>query len=149
MAFFYILHTYTWKGKDDTDGSKNARTFLFGAFAYICLYMCIMHYSLRHKDSAGIFQSGLLMMLIVDFCVMAYIYKRYYGRIITHELFTTDESEKDWKYDDKLHQYDRKNMDDITKESEIGLLKQSIDNLKHEKLKIALEKDFENEVNAQ
>ena len=79
---------------------------------------------------------------------MAFIYKQYYGRLITHEIFTTDESDKDWKYDEKEHKYDRKTMNDIHKETKIENMKNTIDDIQLAKLKTELDTKLKTELNS-
>lgn len=147
MCFYYLVHIFTNKGGKESNGSKNARTFLFGSFAYICLYMAVAHYSLKNKFSSGILKSSLIMLFVVDLCTMGYIYKSYYGRLLTHELFATDDSEKDWKFDEKNHKYDRKSNEDYELENEIEVMKNNLKKNTLNELKKEIQKSDDDENN--
>jgi hypothetical protein len=61
-------------------------------------------------------------------------------------FFTTDDSEKDWKYDEKSHKHDRKTIYDVVHESELENIQQKLDNNRHGKLKKELERELEEDV---
>ena len=121
MVFYYLLHIMSGnKQNNETDGKKNARTFIIGSIFYIILYMIVMHYSLRYSHIAGILKTGLIMLFGVDIATMGYLYKSYYGRNIINEINDNDE---DWKYIENSHKYKKKTDEDIVLENEIEKIK--------------------------
>lgn len=135
MVFYYTIHSMTSKGEKESDGAKNCRTFLFGSVIYIILLMVVMHYSLKNRKICGILKTGLLLLFIVDIATMAYIYRSYYGRLITNELLPTDDSKKEWKYDEKKHKYQKKTNTDKEIEEEIENIKNDYNKREIDKLK--------------
>ncbi len=101
--FFYIFHqiNHKIKGKNDTDGSVNTRTLILGGSSYIILH------ALLYKPSSPLYfyKDYLWYFFMLDICVMAVIYKLYYGRNIFFELNPYEEDE----YNEKKHKYVIKN----------------------------------------
>ena len=105
MCIYYTIHSLTKKADGEKDGAKNARTFLFGSIIYIIIYMFLSHYGLKNKKFIDILKTGFYLLILADLATMAYIYRSYYGRLITNEILSTDEDESKWKYNEKNHKY--------------------------------------------
>ena len=123
MCIYYTIHNITKAGEindEDVDrGARNCRTFMFGTMIYIMLYMLLKHLSLTNSFVYPILMSGFSLMLIADIAIMAYLYKAFYGRLITNEVLSNDKDEAEWKYDDKTHKYVRKSEADYKIEKEM------------------------------
>jgi hypothetical protein len=117
------------------DGAKNARTFLIGAIIYIALFMFLMHHGLKNKFTNPILKTGFFLILVVDMATMAYLYRSYYGRLITNEILSTDDEESKWKYSETNHKYKLKTEDDIQLEEEINKVKNDYNYKELEKLR--------------
>lgn len=122
MVFFYVIHSLTKKGDNENDGSKNARTFLFGGLIYILIFMYLMHHGLKNKFTNPILKTGFFLILLFDIATMCYLYRSYYGRLITNELSNTHDDNK-WKYSAENHEYKLKTKDDILIEHKINKIK--------------------------
>lgn len=123
MCIYYIIHNITKAGEaNDADvnrGARNCRTFMFGTMIYIMLYMLLKHLALTNSFVYPILMSGFSLMLMADIAVMAYLYKAFYGRLITNEVLSNDQDENEWKFDDKTHKYARKTDVDYKLEREM------------------------------
>lgn len=126
MCIYYSIHSLTKKVDGGKDGSKNARTFLFGSIIYIIIYMFLSHYGLKNKKLIGILKTGFYLLLLADLATMAYIYKSYYGRLITNEILSTDEEESNWEYNEKNHKYSIKKETDKKIENEIKKVEEKL-----------------------
>jgi len=135
MVFFYAIHSITKKGEGEKDGAKNARTFLIGAIIYIALFMFLMHHGLKNKFTNPILKTGFFLILMVDMATMAYLYRSYYGRLITNEILSTDDDEGKWKYSETDHKYKMKTEDDVQLEEEINKVKNDYNYKELEKLR--------------
>jgi hypothetical protein len=133
MCFFYLIHNLTNKGKNERDGPKNARTFIMGSVLYIIVFMVIMNLSLRYKFQSGILKSSLILLVAADIATMGYLYKSYYGRSILNEADI--DNDKDWKFDEKTHKYEKKTAGDKRTENEIDKLKSDYNSIELKKLK--------------
>jgi hypothetical protein len=133
MCFFYLIYNLTSKGKSEKDGPKNARTFIIGAILYIVVFMVIMNLSLRYKFQSGILKSSLILLLVADIATMGYLYKSYYGRSILNEADI--DNDKDWKFNEKSHKYDRKTTGDKKVEAEMDKLNSDYNRLEMKKLR--------------
>jgi len=63
------------------------------------------------------------LMLMADMAVMAYLYKAFYGRLITNEVLSNDQDESGWKFNEKDHKYARKSAADYKIEKEMENVK--------------------------
>jgi len=117
MGFFYLIHHLNW-GKDLEDGKRNCRTALMGSFCYSVVSVLLRQF--HHSFGVFIdgFITGLLIILFTDLCVMAYIYKAYYGRLILHEMDAEDQDPSKWVFDKTTHKYRRPTADDIANAKE-------------------------------
>ena len=139
MCIYYSIHSLTKKADGEKDGPKNARTFLFGSMIYIIIYMFLSHYGLKNKQLIGLLKTGFYLLLLADLATMAYIYKSYYGRLITNEILSTDKEDKDWKYNEKKHEYSLKTETDKKIENEIEKVQADYNMKEINKLKEKLE----------
>ena len=132
MCFYYILHSLRNDKSKDSNGQKNTRTFIFGSMLYIIVFMVIMHFSLKRYKIFDILKAGLIMMFIVDAAVMFYVYKSYYGRSITRELFDNDEK---YRFDKDKDKYEKKTDGDIKLENEIDKVKTDYHQIEIDRIK--------------
>lgn len=149
MCIYYTIHNITKAGEvndEDVDrGARNCRTFMFGTMIYIMLYMLLKHLSLTNSFVYPILMSGFSLMLMADIAVMAYLYKAFYGRLITNEVLSSDHDEEKWKFDDKTHKYTRKSSADYMIEREMEDVKADYHSKKINEMREKLFDDKEEE----
>ena len=133
MCFFYLIHNLTNKGCSEKDGPKNARTFIIGSVLYIVIFMIIMNLSLKYKFQSGILKSSLILLVVADIATMGYLYKSYYGRSILNEADI--DNDKDWKFNEKTHKYEKKTAGDKRTENELDKLKSDYNSIELKKLR--------------
>lgn len=113
MCIFYTLHHLFNQLEVNVDkdgniehGKRNCKLAMIGGLIYIILFFLIKD---RKIVSGNVRYDGLLSalfyMFILDVSAMAYTYKNYFGRSITHEL---GENDYKFNYDPKTHKYTRK-----------------------------------------
>jgi len=104
MPIFYFIHNLDW-GNNLKDGVRNSRTFIIGVCVYILFFVVIqnLQISFGGNERFDTLKYGLLLLLIADVCVMSYLYKRQYNRLITEELGKEDETR--YKYDENNRKY--------------------------------------------
>lgn len=117
MGFLYLIHYLNW-GRDLENRMRNCRTVIAGMLCYTLIFVFVRQ--LQH--SFGVYTDGvtygLVVMLITDVSVMAYIYRSYYGRNLMHELTSKDEDQANWVFDKTTHKYRRPTDADIAKANE-------------------------------
>lgn len=122
MPIFYTLHNILPWTETLTEGQRNCRLFMIGAFIYVVIYIIfknLQYYGYIDKILIDAYMNGLFYLMLADVSVMAYIYKSYYGRSILNE--TTDDNKDKWMYDEKNHKY-------IIKPEEVKILEKEIIN---------------------
>lgn len=107
MAIFYLLHNliHGTGESSKSNGQKNCITFLFGVILYVIGWFALMSNMGQHKLFDSI-QTGMIIILIADICVMGWTYRSYYGRTIINE--TVLNNEDNWKFDSETDKYTKK-----------------------------------------
>jgi len=111
MPVFYTIHNLGW-GQGLSNGRRNCRTFIFGVFIYVMIYIIIANLKINHYlgDLYHAVFVGFIILLVADISVMGYYYRSYFGRPIFEE-FKVD-NDKKWKYDQDKHKYIPKPIDE-------------------------------------
>ena len=99
----YLLHQSSlWSHIQG--GKRNARAALVGFMAYIAVYVILdgvyrsMGWDLEFLPTI---RTGLFLAFAADVCVMGWIYKDFYGRMVTEEVGVRS----GWVYDKEQHKY--------------------------------------------
>jgi hypothetical protein len=113
--FFYIIHqiNHNLKKDDETEGSINARTLIFGGMLYIITHAIVS----TPGNFLNFYNNYLWWMFLLDCCVMGYIYKSYFERSIPKEIIIFDNNE----YDEKNHNYIKKENKDNDKKLDLDI----------------------------
>ena len=110
MAIFYLLHSLPW-GEGLSAGQRNCRTFLFGAFLYLCVYLVIANCHLKWTGfNWAACYTALALMFLADSFVMGYLYKYQYGRNLLEEV--GDDSSR-YVYDSQNQRYRKLGPDEL------------------------------------
>ena len=79
---------------------------------HACLYVFIKHLQLRYGPLMDAVLSAFIVVLAADICVMAYLYRTFYGRSILEEL--NEDGKEQWNWDADQQTYTRKSVAEKT-----------------------------------
>jgi hypothetical protein len=126
--FFYIFHqiNHAIRKDDDTGGSVNTRTLIFGGLFYILTHAYIS----TPGNFFNFYRDYLWYIFILDCSVMGYTYKSYFGRSIFKEITIDDDDE----YDEKNHKYIKTKLIDKKNDKIVDSFETNNNNEKNEVL---------------
>jgi|SaaInlStandDraft_4_1057021.scaffolds.fasta_scaffold16547_2 hypothetical protein len=108
MIIYLLQQSFLWQNL--TDGQRNCRAAIIGIVLYILLHVYLDY---RIKSSGKLeflstARASLILVVLADFAVLAWIYKDYYGRRLGEELEDPEKTKAKWDFDKKTHTYNIK-----------------------------------------